>query len=343
VLFRIDARDLRKGGARAHAAWRELQRRVRELPGVEAASVSGWGLLHGWGWTGSVRVPGRPPDAFEPSYLAVSSGFFETMRMPLLAGRDFRPEELEAERPAAVIVNQAFSRRYFPGEDPLGKRFARVEAADELAPQEVVGLVRDAKYRDLREASPPTVYVPCQPEDNATLEVRAGTDPGALAVRVRDVIGRAHSAFRVTDVTLQATLVDEKMLRERLLAVLSGFFGIVALLLAGIGLYGVLSYGVVRRTKEIGIRVALGARPGGVAAFVVADVVRLVAIGLLLGGAAGYAASGVIASLLFEVRPSDLRSFAGPALVLLVAAVLAAWPAARRAARLDPMVALRCD
>jgi predicted permease len=343
VLFTIEAKELRKGGARAHAIWRELQDRVRQLGGVETASFSGWGLLRGWGWSGSVRVPGREPDAVEPCYLAVSPGFFETMRMPLLAGRDFRPGDAEAERPSAVVVNETFARRYFPGADPVGRKFARVEAGNELVPQEVVGLVHDAKYRSLREPTAPTVYVPQQAEDYATLEVRAAGDPLGIAARVRDEIGRVHPAFHVADVTTQAALVDETLLRERLLAVLSAFFGAVALLLAAVGLYGVLSYGVVRRTKEIGIRVALGARPGRIAAFVLRDVARLVAIGLVLGAAAGYPVSGLVASLLFEVRPSDLGSLAAPALFLLLAAVLSAWPAARRAVRLDPVTALRYE
>jgi predicted permease len=343
VLFDVDAKDLRKGGARALAVWRELEDRVRGLAGVEAAGSSTWGLFSGSGWSEEVRFPGRETGDEEPYYLAVSPGFFETLRMRLLAGRDFRPADADPEQPTAVVVNESFARRYFPGEDALGRRFARVETSKELLPQEVVGVVRDAKYRSLREPTRPTVYLPLRAEGSATLEVRAGGDPLAIAAAVREEIGRVHPGFRVVDVNTQAALVDETLLRERLLAVLSAFFAIVALLLAAVGLYGVLSYGVVRRTKEIGIRMALGARPGGVAAFVVGDVLRLVAIGLFLGAAAGYAASGAIASLLFEVRPSDARSFAGPGLFLLAAAVLAAWPAARRAARLDPMVALRCD
>jgi ABC-type antimicrobial peptide transport system permease subunit len=164
-----------------------------------------------------------------------------------------------------------------------------------------------------------------------------------MVATLREEIRRAHPAFQVTDVSLQSTLVENDMLRERLLALLSGFFAVVALVLAAVGLYGVLNYSVVRRTKEIGIRVALGARQFAVVRLVISEISLLVILGLAGGAAAGFWLAQFVAALLFEVQPSDFWSLALPLACLLAAAALAAAPPAMRAARVDPMVALRYE
>jgi predicted permease len=340
VLFGIEAKEFRPGGANARAVWQQLQDAVEHLPEVKAASLSAWGLFAGSGWSTGIRVPGREADASEPYFLAVSSGFFETMGLRLIDGRGFQPRDAEA--PRAVVVNEAFARRYFAGETPLGRHFSRVDR-DNLVDQEIVGLARDAKYNSLRETTAPTVYVPLQAKGNAALEVRTATDPVSLAARLRPEIARVHPAFRLTDVTTQSALIDGTLVRERLLALLSGFFATVALVLAAVGLYGVLSYAVARRTREIGIRLALGARPAAVVRLVVGDVAVLVALGLVAGVASGLALAQLLTSLLFEVRPSDFWSLALPLGWLLFAAALAALPAALRAVRVDPTVALRYE
>ncbi len=341
VLLTIEAKSL-KEGERARAAGLQLQDRVRGLSGVRSVSLSAWGLFSGSGWTTSIRVAGREPDSFEPYFLEVSPGFFETMRIPMRGGRELAAPDTQPEHPTAVVVNEAFARRYFPGEDPLGKRFERVERSDTV-PQEIVGLAGDAKYNDLREVTPPTVYVPLGGVHMATLQVRTTTDPMALASMLRTEIPRIHPALRVTDVTLQSTLIDNTLIRERLLALLSGFFALVAVALVAVGLYGVLSYSVVRRTREIGIRVALGARRLRIVRLVVRDVTLPSVLGVATGLLGGTFLARLLAALLFEVEPFGLGSLGLPLGCLLLVSALAALPPVLRATRVDPAVALRYE
>lgn len=335
----MEARELRQSGKKALAAWRQLLDRLREIRGVESASLSGWGLFEGSWSTQSIRIPGRAVESFEPSYLPVSPGFLETMRIRLLDGRDLEWRDMQPEGPSAVIVNESFARRYFPGESPLGKRFFRQGRG--LVAQDIAGVVRDAKYGSVREAAPPTVYVPDLTPGFAAVQIRTHLEPGALAGLLRKELPRVHPAFRMTGLTLQSTLVDNTLTRERVLALLSGFFAMVAIVLVAVGLYGVLSYGVVQRTREIGIRLALGARPAGVVSLVVSEVGLATAGGLGVGFGGGLAAARFIASLLYEVKPSDIWSFAAPLACLLLACSLSALLPALRAARVDPMTALR--
>jgi putative ABC transport system permease protein len=323
--------------------WQAVLESARRLPGVRAASLSGFGLFSGSEWTTSIRVPGRDVDAFEPYYLGVSPGFFETMGLPLVDGRDLARRDAEREAVTAVVVNQAFARRYFPGQSPLGRHFFLVDQDRKLVDQEIVGLAGDARYLNLRDPIPPTVYVPMQSDRGAAIELRTGTDAAAVAAALRAEIARIDPALRIEDVTTQSRLVDDTIVSERLLALLSGFFAVVALVLAAVGLYGVLSYAVARRTREIGIRLALGARSGAVVRLVVGDVGLLVAAGLAGGVAVGLLLARFLASLLFEVHASDFWSLALPLGWLLLATALAALPAAARAVRIDPTVALRYE
>ena len=341
LLFSIEAKDPQPGQS-MRAATRQLQDHIRELSGVEAASLSSWSLFGGQRWSQSIRLPGQETESFSPFYLGVSPGFFETMGIRLLDGREFEPRDTQPERPTAVIVNETFARQFFSGENALGRSFSRLGRPDELT-QEIVGVVADAKYDRVREPAPPTVYVPYGGGNQGTLEVRTALDPLAMVSTLREEIQRAHPAFQVTDVTLQSTLVEDDMLRERLLAMLSGFFALIAVVLAAVGLYGVLTYSVVRRTKEIGIRVALGARQVAVVRLVISEITLLVGAGLAGGAAAGFWLAQFLGALLFEVQPSDFWSLTLPLVCLLAAAALAAAPPAVRAARVDPMVALRYE
>jgi predicted permease len=335
LLVELDAKAL-KDPEQAHATAVRLVDHVRRLPGVDEASLAGWALFGGNGWTNNIRIPGQVPETFEPYYLAVSPGFFETMRIPLLEGRSIEARDADPENPTAVVVNQAFAERYFGGH-AVGHTFARVDRV--LAEQRVVGVIGNAKYRDLRAPAPPTVYVPLR--GLGTLHVRMGGDPLRLAPTLRREVHAIHPALRVTDVGLQSTLIDNNLLRERLLALLSGFFAIVGLLLAGIGLYGVLSYSVVQRTREIGIRLALGAERRTIMRSVLSDAATMVLLGAIGGVAAGLYLARFIRTLLYEVEPLDLWSLAIPLVALLAAAVLAALPPTLRATGIDPVIALR--
>jgi predicted permease len=343
VVIEVEAKDLRQSGQKAFAAWHQLLEHVTASYGVQSASLSGWGLFGGSRSTQNLRIPGRAVDAFEHHYLSVSPRFFETMRIRMIEGRDFEWRDGQEQSPSAVIVNESFAHRNFPGEPPLGKRFFLVGGGNTLIAQDIVGIAADAKYESVRDAAPPTVYAPLRPESWASLQVRTHLEPAALAALLRNELPHVYPSFRIAAVTLQSTLVDNTLVRERVLALLSGFFSIVAIVLVAVGLYGVLSYGVVQRTREIGIRVALGARPLGVVRLVLSEIGLVTLIGLVLGLAGGVAAAQFITALLYDVKPSDIWSIAAPLACLLFACSLSALFPALRAARVDPNTALRYE
>ena len=339
----VEARDLRKGGQKALAVWSQLLDRLRESPGIQSTSLSGWGLFEGSSETQDLRIPGRAVDAFDHYYLPISPRFLETMRIRLIGGRDFEWRDAQLGSPSAVIVNESFARRNFQGESPLGKRFFLVGRGNTLIAQDIVGIAGDAKYASVRDATPPTVYYPIRPEGWASIQVRTRLEPPALTALLRAELPRVHPAFRIVDLTLQSTLVDNTLVQERVLALLSGFFSIVAIVLVAVGLYGVLSYSVVQRTREIGIRMALGARLPGVVRLVVSETGLMTTLGMGLGLAGGIAAAQFLTALLYEVKPSDIWSIAVPLVCLLLTCALSALLPALRAARVDPITALRYE
>jgi predicted permease len=342
VVMNMEASDLREPNSKAATVWRQLVERLGEIQGIQSASLSGWALFEGSSSSLELRVPGRAVETLQPHYLPVSPRFLETMRIRLLDGRDLTWRDWQPES-SAVIVNESFARRYFPGELALGKRFFTVEKGNRLEPHEIVGIAADAKYLSVRDAIRPTFYGPLRPASWAALQVRTHLEPGAVASLLRSELPRVHPSFRMTDITLQSTLVTNTLVQERVLALLSGFFSIVAIVLVAVGLYGVLSYGVVRRTREIGIRVALGARPLEVASLVVSEMGVVTLIGLGLGLATGIGASRSIVALLHDVKPSDIWSIAIPLMCLLLACSLSALLPALRAARIEPTRALRYE
>ena len=321
--------------------WKPLLERLQRVPGVESASLSPWSLFEGSGRNKGVRIPDRASEAYRPWYLPVSPGFFRTMGIQLVAGRDFEWRDAQPELPSAVIVNESFARHYFPGESPLGKRFFRVDGGATLAAQDIIGVVRDAKYTGLREPAPPTVYDPYRPGAAVVVQIRTRHDVGALAAILRDELARAGTEFRLGDVTLQSTLVDNALVRDRALALLSVFFSVVAIALVIVGLYGVLSYSLVQRTREIGIRLALGARPARVVRFVISEVASMTIVGLVVGAIGASFAGRFITPLLFAVQRSDMWSVGAPLIGLLVACALSALVPAVRATRVEPTIALR--
>jgi putative ABC transport system permease protein len=319
---------------------------VRQIAGVRAASASAWALFGGTGWSGSVRVSGRPVDPTEVYFLPVSPGFMSVMGIPLRAGRDLASRDLEVDPVSAVLVNETFARRFFGGQRAIDRDFGRAEERERLQPQHIVGIVGAAKYRDLRAPAPPTVYVPLEgfgKFGGMTLEIRSSLPIERLLPQLRTELSRVNPALEIGDVHDQKVLVDNAMLRERLLALLGGFFGLVSLALAVIGLYGVMSYSVVQRTREIGIRVALGAQVISVLRSVLTDVLVVTALGLLIGLGGGMLLARFVRTFLYEVTPYDVTSVVLPIAVLLAAALAAAVLPARRAARVDPIEALTCE
>ena len=325
--------DLDGLGERGQPAALQLLDRVRQFPEVQAAAYSAWALLNDNRWISKVKIPGRT-DSGQTYQLGVSPGFFDTMGIRLLEGRDFARHDL-GPNASAVVVNEAFARSFFPGQSVVGKQFDR--DGDLL---EIVGLVRDAKYDEIRETPSPTVYVPLRGQGDAVLTVRAA-DAGRIAPLLRQEILRADPSVKVSRVMLQTTLIDNLLVRDRLLALLSGFFGMVALLLVAIGSYGVLSYSVVQRTREIGIRMALGARTFQVIRLVISEIAVTVALGVVAGLAGGFVLGHYVTSLLFEVKPGHAATVVFPLLGLMLVCLFAALPPTLRASRLNPVVALR--
>jgi predicted permease len=333
TIRRVEASDRRN-------ALLEVLDRVRSVPGVLAASAGEFNIL-GRAWTHHVRVPATQYETIEATVQPVSSGFFETMGIPVLAGRTFTGRDMDMEHATAVVVNDAFAKRYYGRESAVGRVLeARFVESDRN--HEVVGVVADTRY-DLRQPPAPTVFIPLTLRPSGTLQVRVAGDAAAIGLRLREAVRAANPLFRVTSIRPQSAAVDQTLLRERLLALLSGFFAVVGLVLAAVGLYGVLSYSVVQRTREIGIRIALGARQAGVVGTVLADAGSATLVGVACGLAGGLYLSRFVRALLFEVTPLDFWSLVLPVGTLLLAAALAASLPALRAARVDPVIALRYE
>jgi putative ABC transport system permease protein len=277
------------------------------------------------------------------------------MRVELLEGRDFRWDD---EYPSVAVVNETFARRYFRGQSPVGHTFETTTGGccgaegSVRVTVRIVGLARDARYEDMRLPIPATAYVPFRAiagggertYNRATFLVRTTPqDPMSLASMLRREIAAAQPEFSVSNIVAQEELVRSQMMHERLLATLSLFFACVALILAAIGLYGVLNYGVLERRREFGIRIALGAHGGDIAWQVTAEVFSMLALGAAIGLALGVAAERYVAILLYHVKATDPSILVVPAVTMSVIALLAALPPVRRAIRFDPATLLRAE
>jgi predicted permease len=333
--------------------WEKVTEHLRSLPGVRSAALCGWGLMSGNGWSSDVWAGSKSPDgSSEPYFLSVSPGWLETMKIPLLEGRDFRPEETY---PKVGIVNEEFARRYFEGQSPVGQRLEVEQGKENKRVRiEIVGYARDARYRNMRERIRPTVYVPfrsaderaggLRPTDWGSFIVRtSGADPLGLAPLLRQEVRKAHAEFLVSNVRTQSEMVRSHTIRERMLAMLSLFFASVALLLAGVGLYGVLDYTVIQRQREIGIRLALGAQAEDIVRRVTAEMLSMLVIGSVAGLVMGILSERYFETLLYEVRGTSLGMLALPAATILAASLLAALPPVMRAVRIDPAGMLRAE
>lgn len=316
---------------------------VRRLPGVRAASLSQQRPMGGdmvWILMPFVRFPGHAVETARPREVPVSAGFFQALAIPWVSGRDFLPHEI-ANRSDAVIVNQAFVDRFLAGRDPVGQQFERL--ADEPAPvrQRIVGVVANTRWNNLREPDQPTIYTPLRGAAGATLNVRTVSAPGPLIPSLRKEIEAAAPGLSARNSILLSTQIDNLLVRERLLAVLAGFFSAVALLVVGVGLYGVAHFAAVRRTREIGIRMALGARRASVVGLLAKQTSAPLMAGVAAGTAGGAALARYLTAQLFGLRPTDFWSLAAPLALILIAAAAAVLPPAVRAAGADPVAALR--
>jgi predicted permease len=332
---RVLTMDAVSQGDRPAVFWEQAADRLREVPGVEAVALAAWPLLSNNSWNGFVSVNGAPPGPSDAEFMKISPGWLDTMKLRLVEGRDFRPDD---SLPGSAIVNETFVRLFLSGLRPIG-----VQIAKGAQSFQVVGVVRDTPYRDIHEDIRPVVFVPfhsAQQTRSATFVVRtASANPLAMASTLR----RALTSARVSNIRPQMEFVQAQTVRERLMAILALFFAAVALVLAAIGLYGVLDYSVLQRRREIGIRIAIGAQSGEIARRVTADVFRTVVVGALAGFGLGMLTVRYIAALLYQVRPGDPAMLAMPAAIILGATLVAALPAVYHAIRIDPVAMLRAD
>ncbi|MGO8732034.1 MAG: ABC transporter permease [Terriglobia bacterium] len=330
--------------ARLENLMERVEAQVGSLPGVQGVSVASFVFNEG-GWTTYVTVPGRANSDSNPNvdHDVVGSGYFQVMGMRLVSGRALGRQDTANSQKVAVI-NETMARTYFPGESPLGRTFG---IRDDPKEQniEVVGVVRDAKYLYLQEEPMPAAFYPYaqHPGFLSNFVARYSGDPQQVISEVRRAVAEIDPNLPVGDVTTLSREVDDSVVSQRLVAQLSGFFGMLAVFLSCIGIYGSMSYAVARRTNEIGIRMALGADPASMLWMVMREILLLVGSGLAVGVPAALAGSRYVASLVFGLSPYDPISMAVAAALLLAVAAFAGYLPARRAARVDPMVALRYE
>ena len=330
----------------------ELFRRLLEaasgVPGVASAAVSAVTPVSGSTWNNRIELPDGPdlPEKERISYInVISADWFRTYGTPMLAGRDFTSADRTGSQPVA-IVNEAFAKKFTYGRNPIGRRVRQPGYGIEpTIDREIVGYVKDAVYRSLREPVPPTLYVPYRqhpsPPSFMSVSVRASGGSAALLTKsLAAALTPVHGDIAITFRPL-SDQVNSALTQERIVAMLSGFFGALALLLSALGLYGVTSYAVSRRRTEIGIRMALGAAPAGVIRLVLRRVVMLVGLGVVLGTAVSLWAAHLVSTLLFGLQPGDPMTLAGAVAVLGAIGAIAGWLPARRASRIDPARVLR--
>jgi predicted permease len=323
----------------------EMQRRVEGLPGIQGAGLAQVGsMFQDRNSSIQVILPGQPPPDYEEHTMLVSPRYFAAMRLPLIAGRDFeqRDRDYQYKGPRPAIVNQALARKYFGSENPIGKILQTPEH-DELIEHEIIGVVGNAAYASLREGQLPILYGVERGNSFVTMYIRSRLGIGSVVAMLdREAKAIGHGT-QVRDVTTLDTLIGNTLLREKLLAGIGGVFGFLGLLLAAIGLFGLLNYSVTRRTKEIGIRAAPGARPPALVFLVLKDMFSLIGAGLAAGMVGSLALMSFVRSLLFGIRPADPPVIITAAVIFLAAAFIAGGLPASRAAGIDPMVALRHD
>ncbi len=330
-------------------AWLQLADQLRSVPGVERVSVANRALLDHWSNNNSISIDGSALSPTLGYFLHVSPGWPETMKIPLIDGRDFLPTDTT---PGAAIVNQTFVKVFFNGENPVGKSFYEFFPYGARSHYQIVGIVRDALYQNIRENALPVAYLPFLSTDaepsrstgGATLLVRTtAANPIALASTLRQAVPQFRAEFRVSNIRTQKGIIQAQTVRERLLATLASFFSLVALLLAAVGLYGVLHYSIQQRRREIAIRIAVGAQAPSIARLITVPLFATVAAGAAAGLAAGQLSAHYLTDLLYQVQPTDAQILLLPPLAIVASAAAAALPAIFRAIHTNPANTLRSE
>jgi predicted permease len=342
VLFRVNPQLNRYDDQRTRALYDQLLDRLRAIPGVKGAVGSTPALLSGSVNGTGIFVQGRtytPESVTNINRLVVTPGFFEMMEIPVMVGRGFTTRDDE-NAPKVMVINDAAVRKYFPGENPIGRRVGN--SPEDNAQFEIVGVVRDVKYNSVRDSAPPTMFVPYRQSRGGGImvEVRTAGSPTSVMTAIREAVRQIDPNLPVMDMSTQMEQIERRFLQERVFANAYLIFGSLALALAAIGIFGLMSYSVARRTNEIGIRMALGARSQDVLRLIMRESMILVAVGVVIGIAIALGTSRYVASLLFGLPPTDVISMIVAMLVMIGVSAFAGYLPARRASRVDPMVAL---
>ena len=313
-----------------------------QVPGVRGVTASNPALLSGSINSTQIWIQGKakPNDRNRMNRLVVVPNFFETLGIKLKAGRTFNERDSQTA-PKVVMINDSAAHKYFPGENPIGQHFG--QSYETTGDMEVVGIVSDAKYNSLRDAAPPTMYVPFlqQRAGLMTFQLRTAGDATKTVSAVREAVRRVDPTLPILSVTTQTEQIERRFAQERVFAQAYALFGTLAVVIAAVGLFGLMSYSVARRTNEIGIRMALGAKREDVISMILRESMILVVGGVVIGTAAALGAGRFVASLLFNLAPTDPATIAASALLMIAVSVLAGYLPARTASRVDPMVALR--
>jgi predicted permease len=348
LTFAVDPRLNRYDDERAAAFYAALTDRLAALPQVVRVSAARVPTIAGEGSSGNITVEGFTPGAegdTDTSYNVVGPDYFRTLGIPLLAGREFTLRD-DAGAPRVAVVNQAFVRRFLRGQEPLGRRFGWGVGRRVKLDTEIVGVARDAKYSSMREAAPPVFFVPYRQraqQSDLQFYVRTSADPRPVASAVRGAVATLDPNLPVHDLKTMRQQIDDNVRGDRLLSILTGCFAGLANLLAAVGLYGVLAYEVVRRTREIGIRMTVGANAAQVRDLVFRQIGLVLVIGVAAGAAAAAGAGKLLQATLVGTAAADPLLYAGALTIVVLMGFLAAYVPARRASRLDPLVALRSE
>jgi predicted permease len=344
LLFRLNPPQARYTEAHVTAMYKQLEEKLAAIPGVRSASMSNIAII-GDGNSGSTfHVLGTPKDKEEIRVQTntVGTDFFTTMGIPIVRGRGFNVSDT-ATSPKVAIVNRALAKQFFPGQDALGKMFES-DPEDVEGPVEIIGICPDTRYADLRADTPPTFYIDYRQKSGAgrmVFEIQTAGEPASVLNAARAVVASMDHDLPLTDVRTMQEQVASTMVNERMFAELTSGFGLLALVLASVGIYGIMAYSVASRTSEIGIRLALGAQPKNVRRMILRESGRLAGLGAGVGVAAALVLTRLVKSMLYGVEAWDPLSLAAGVVVLLAVALAASWIPARRAAGLQPMEALR--
>lgn len=346
LLFELDPPRTRYSSARMTMLYRRLEEKIAAIPGVRSVSLSNIAII-GDGYSGTTfHLPGRSPQSNQERVQinSVGTDFFRTMGIPLLQGRAFAEHDTSSALTVAV-VNQALARRFFPRENPIGQTFA-ADSDDANGPIQIIGIAADTRYADLRAETPPIFYIPYQQQPNAShmvVEVHTATEPGSVLGQVRASVESLDRELPMINVRTMTDQLTASLSAERIFANLTAGFGLLALVLASIGIYGIMTYTVSRRNQEIGLRMALGEQPASVVWMVLREALGMLAIGLVAGIGCSLALSRFVAAQLFGLGGFDMWTYAAAIVLLSAVAVVSSLLPARRASAIDPLTTLRYE